>query len=67
MLWRASCSRVHKEGDLIVADIAKPEHGLAVGAQAPDLTLPAIDGSTASFGALYREQPLLLTFYRGWW
>lgn len=48
-------------------DVTKPERGLAVGAQAPDLTLPSIEGGDASFGTLYRRRPLLLTFYRGWW
>lgn len=45
----------------------RPEHGLAFGAQAPDLTLSAVDGSTVSLGALWRQQPLVLVFYRGWW
>ncbi len=44
-----------------------PKHGLAVGAPAPELALPASDGSTVSLAALRAGGPVLLVFYRSWW
>jgi peroxiredoxin len=40
---------------------------LAVGAQAPDLTLPDATGQMVRLSALWRQGPLVLVFYRGGW
>ncbi len=45
----------------------RPKQGLAIGEQAPDFALPAIDGQTVSLSDYRGRQPLLLVFYRGWW
>ncbi|GAC1356934.1 MAG: hypothetical protein NVS4B8_17720 [Herpetosiphon sp.] len=45
----------------------KPEHGLAVGMQAPELALPARGGKTVALADYRGRQPVLLVFYRGWW
>lgn len=44
-----------------------PAHGVAVGTQAPDFSLPARDGTLVSLGDYRGRQPVLLVFYRGWW
>lgn len=41
--------------------------GLAVGAQAPDATLLDVTGNQRQLGALYREAPTFVVFYRGGW
>ena len=46
---------------------ALPEPGLAVGAAAPDFTLPDAFGDDVHLAALLRNGPVVLTFYRGAW
>ncbi|HET9244137.1 MAG TPA: redoxin domain-containing protein [Gaiella sp.] len=41
--------------------------GLAVGSGFPDLELPDHAGNTRRLSELAGEDPVLLTFYRGWW
>ncbi|GAC1397663.1 MAG: hypothetical protein NVSMB65_16470 [Chloroflexota bacterium] len=48
-------------------DQQPPEHGLVIGAPAPEFTLPASDGSMVSLAALRAGGPVFLVFYRGWW
>jgi peroxiredoxin len=43
------------------------EHGLAPGTPAVDEVLPSAAGDTVALGGLWRQQLLLLVFYRGWW
>jgi len=45
----------------------QPAHGVALGTQAPDFSVPASDGRTVSLGDYRGRQPVLLVFYRGWW
>jgi peroxiredoxin len=41
--------------------------GLAVGTKAPDVTVTGIDGKSVQLAALYKDGPVVLTFYRGGW
>lgn len=41
--------------------------GLAVGDPAPDVHLMAVDGRSVQLASLYRNGPIVLTFYRGGW
>ncbi|GLB52376.1 hypothetical protein NBRC110019_14160 [Neptunitalea chrysea] len=41
--------------------------GLPVNSIAPDVTLTFQDGNTKSLSELYKEQPLVVFFYRGYW
>jgi len=45
----------------------QPAHGVALGTQAPDFTLPTSGGDIVSLGDFRGWQPVLLVFYRGWW
>ncbi len=45
----------------------QPAPGVALATQAPDVAVPASDGSTGSLGDFRGHQPVLLVFYRGWW
>jgi peroxiredoxin len=42
-------------------------HGLAVGAQAPDFTLPDALGKPVTLSDLLKDGPVVVTFYRGEW
>jgi peroxiredoxin len=42
-------------------------HALKQGAQAPDFTLPNVDGRPVTLSALLKQGPVVLTFYRGDW
>lgn len=41
--------------------------GLSVGDRAPDAALTTVDGKTVQLRSLYRDGPIVLTFYRGGW
>jgi len=41
--------------------------GLAVGTRAPDVAVTGIDGQPVKLGSLYKDGPVVLTFYRGGW
>lgn len=41
--------------------------GLAVGSKAPDVAVTGIDGKTVQLASLYKDGPIVLTFYRGGW
>jgi len=41
--------------------------GLAVGTKAPDVAVTGIDGKTVQLASLYKDGPVVLTFYRGGW
>lgn len=41
--------------------------GLAVGTKAPDALVTGIDGKPVQLAALYKDGPVVLTFYRGGW
>jgi peroxiredoxin len=43
------------------------EHSLAVGATAPDFSLPDAVGNKVTLSALLTEGPVVLSFYRGGW
>jgi peroxiredoxin len=42
-------------------------HPLAVGAKAPNVTLPAMDGAKVSLADAFARKPTILVFYRGSW
>lgn len=44
-----------------------PAPGLAVGERAPDATLTGLDGKPVQLASLYKDGPVVLTFYRGGW
>lgn len=46
---------------------AMPDPGLAVGAQAPDFSLPNAFGKPVRLSELLAKGPVVLTFYRGAW
>jgi peroxiredoxin len=53
-----------------VAELAQRgfvEHILAVGDSFPDVALPTADGDLVPLGDLWREGPLVVTFFRGEW
>lgn len=41
--------------------------GLAVGDRAPSVTVRSVDGKLVQLDSLYRDGPIVLTFYRGGW
>ncbi len=41
--------------------------GLQIGERAPDATITTADGTTVSLASLYRQGPIIVTFYRGGW
>ncbi|MGD9791218.1 MAG: DUF3179 domain-containing (seleno)protein [Phycisphaerales bacterium] len=41
--------------------------GLAVGTKAPDVTVTGIDGKPVQLASLYKDGPVVVTFYRGGW
>ena len=47
--------------------IAPENPGLAVGAAAPDVTLHTIDGKDVEMSSLWKDKPVIVTFYRGGW
>jgi peroxiredoxin len=47
------------------ADSAAP--GLALGDKAPDAALTTMDGKIVQLASLYKDGPIVLTFYRGGW
>ncbi len=40
---------------------------MAVGSQAPDLTFTLADGTSETLANLYKDQPIVVFFYRGYW
>ncbi len=46
---------------------ARSAPGLAIGAKAPDVAVTSVDGKTVQLSSLYKEGPIVLTFYRGGW
>jgi peroxiredoxin len=46
-------------------DSAAP--GLAVGERAPDVAVTTVEGKTIQLASLYKDGPIVLTFYRGGW
>lgn len=44
-----------------------PQPGLAVGTTAPDVTVTSVDGNPVQLASLYKDGPVVLTFYRGGW
>ncbi|NQW36731.1 MAG: AhpC/TSA family protein [Flavobacteriales bacterium] len=48
-------------------DINSNPQGLAVGSQAPDLTFTLADGTSETLANLYKDQPIVVFFYRGYW
>ena len=51
--------------DLVQSGIA--ERGLRAGAQAPDFTLPNVQGKQVKLFDLLARGPAVVTFYRGGW
>ncbi|MBI5863088.1 MAG: DUF3179 domain-containing protein, partial [Planctomycetes bacterium] len=41
--------------------------GLAVGERAPDVAVTTVDGKTIQLASLYKDGPIVITFYRGGW
>jgi len=57
-------------GAQVNTDLLDPESespGLTVGDAAPDVALMTTDGDAESLSALYKDGPLVVTFYRGGW
>lgn len=48
-------------------DSTSNPQGLAVGSQAPNVKLTLANGSVVSLEDLYKKQPVVLFFYRGYW
>jgi len=48
-------------------DINSHPQGLAVGNQAPNVKLTLQDGKVVALSDLYKSQPVVLFFYRGYW
>jgi len=48
-------------------DTTSNPQGLEVGSQAPNVKLTLADGSVMSLEDLYKKQPVVLFFYRGYW
>ena len=46
---------------------AEEERGPALGAEAPEFTLQALDGREVSLADLTEEGPVVLIFFRGAW
>ncbi len=44
-----------------------PAPGLAVGTKAPDAAVTGTDGKPVQLASLYKDGPVVLTFYRGGW
>lgn len=44
-----------------------PQPGLALGTTAPDVTVTSVDGNPVQLASLYKDGPVVLTFYRGGW
>jgi peroxiredoxin len=56
--------------EAMVAELARRDfidHVLAVGNSFPDVVLPAANGELIQLGDLWREGPLVVTFFRGEW
>jgi peroxiredoxin len=56
--------------EAMVAELARRDfidHVLAVGDSFPDVALPTADGELIPLGDLWREGPLVVTFFRGEW
>ncbi|MCB9847706.1 MAG: AhpC/TSA family protein [Phycisphaeraceae bacterium] len=51
--------------DLLDPDKEAP--GLHVGDTAPDVSVMTTDGESVSLSSMYRDKPLVVTFYRGGW
>lgn len=49
------------------ADVQPGMPGLVVGTKAPDATVMGIDGRPVQLASLYKDGPVVLTFYRGGW
>ncbi len=53
-----------------VKDLAESgilDRALKKGAEAPDFTLPDVDGAAVSLSGLLAKGPAIVTFYRGGW
>ncbi len=48
-------------------DSSSHPQGLAVGSQAPNVKLTLQDGKVVTLADLYKSQPVVLFFYRGYW
>lgn len=48
-------------------DSTSNPQGLAVGSQAPNVKLTLANGAVVSLEDLYKKQPVVLFFYRGYW
>lgn len=46
---------------------AEAERGPAIGSEAPDFTLQALDGREVSLAGLTGDGPVVLVFFRGAW
>jgi len=63
LAWGAGAARAAEHG---AADDGGAERGPALGTEAPDFTLPSIDGREVTLSDL-RGQPVVLVFFRGAW
>jgi peroxiredoxin len=64
-----SWSAFYPETSVVAAEspAAPAAPGLPVGTRAPDVTVTGVDGTPATLASLYRDGPVVLTFYRGGW
>ena len=63
-----STGYIGPSGDSSTSAASKaPAPGLSVGDRAPDATLTGLDGKPVQLASLYKDGPVVLTFYRGGW
>jgi|GEM_PF-1800468 len=63
LAWGGGAARATDHG---TADDGGANRGPALGTEAPDFTLPSIDGREVTLSDL-RGQPVVLVFFRGAW
>lgn len=55
------------QAEQLAADVHPAIPGLSVGAKAPDVSVMGVDGKPVQLASLYKDGPIVLTFYRGGW
>lgn len=60
-------TRILRAEDPPGAELRPVPPGLPVGALAPDVEVTGLDGAAVRLSSLYKDGPIVLTFYRGGW